>query len=146
MPIQTHIVLPNLRKVPTTKGEGAPLKDGFDMLNLNFDDLIVVVGDISERKVDKVDGKGLSTNDYSDLDKSKVDSLPIKVESVSGAQVKANVAETNAKLYADDLLINNQQKLIPADGSIEITEDNEIRVGDFGDMNLTDQFNNEITF
>jgi hypothetical protein len=146
MSTQTHIVLPNLRKVPTTKGDGAPLKDGFDMLNLNFDDLIVVVGDIAESKVDKVDGKGLSTNDYSDLDKSKVDSLPMKVESISGAQVKANVAEANAKFYADELIANNQQKLVPADGSIEINEDNEIRVGDFGDMNLTDLFNNQITF
>jgi hypothetical protein len=41
------------------------------------------------------------TNVYDDLTKSKVDSLPASVESTSGAQTKANTAESNANTYTD---------------------------------------------
>lgn len=61
-----------------------------DDLNLNFDDVIETIGDLDKlntfdkktivsslnelhrTKVEKVDGKGLSTNDYSDTEKQKV--------------------------------------------------------------------------
>ena len=41
-------------------------------------------------KVDKVDGKGLSTNDYSDSDKAEVAKIKNKVDKVSGKGLSAN--------------------------------------------------------
>lgn len=41
-----------------------------------IDEKLVPVNETIENKVEKVDGKGLSTNDYTDEDKLKIDSIP----------------------------------------------------------------------
>ena len=51
---------------------------------------------LNERKVDKEQGKGLSTNDYTDLDKAKLDKMPTKVSDL----------ENDSKYVTDQELIN----------------------------------------
>lgn len=51
---------------------------------------------LNEWKVDKEQGKGLSTNDYTDLDKAKLDKMPTKVSDL----------ENDSKYATDQDLIN----------------------------------------
>ena len=51
---------------------------------------------LNEGKVDKEQGKGLSTNDYTDLDKAKLDKMPTKVSDL----------ENDSKYVTDQELIN----------------------------------------
>lgn len=51
---------------------------------------------LNERKVDKEQGKGLSTNDYTDLDKAKLDKMPTKVSDL----------ENDSKYVTDQELVN----------------------------------------
>jgi len=59
---------------------------------MNAADINAIVDALENSKVDKVAGKGLSTNDYTDADKSKVDSIDAKDADTLQA----------AKDYADD--------------------------------------------
>lgn len=58
-------------------GLGDALRDGFDKTNQNFTELY-------NGKVDKITGKGLSENDFTDADKTKLDGIE------AGAQVNVN--------------------------------------------------------
>lgn len=51
---------------------------------------------LNEGKVDKEQGKGLSTNDYTDLDKAKLDKMPTKVSDL----------ENDSKYVTDQELVN----------------------------------------
>ena len=51
---------------------------------------------LNEGKVDKEQGKGLSTNDYTDLDKAKLDKMPTKVSDL----------ENDSKYVTDQDLLN----------------------------------------
>ena len=51
---------------------------------------------LNEVKVDKEQGKGLSTNDYTDLDKAKLDKMPTKVSDL----------ENDSKYVTDQELVN----------------------------------------
>lgn len=51
---------------------------------------------LNEGKVDKEQGKGLSTNDYTDLDKEKLDKMPTKVSDL----------ENDSKYVTDQELVN----------------------------------------
>ena len=51
---------------------------------------------LNEGKVDKEQGKGLSTNDYTDLDKAKLDKIPTKVSDL----------ENDSKYVTDQELVN----------------------------------------
>ena len=64
--------------------DGVASKTGASILSLN------------EGKVDKEQGKGLSTNDYTDLDKAKLDKMPTKVSDL----------ENDSKYVTDQELIN----------------------------------------
>lgn len=142
--MDNNIVITDFRQVPTVKGSGIPLRVGLDLLNMNFNDLEVILYDLANDKVSKIPNKGLSTNDYSDIDKARVMGLPGQVESVSGSQAKANSAEMNSKLYTDDLIITKQDKLTPVDGSINIDENNNISV--VLNVDLANHFTNQINF
>lgn len=64
--------------------DGVASKTGASILSLN------------EGKVDKEQGKGLSTNDYTDLDKAKLDKMPTKVSDL----------ENDSKYVTDQDLVN----------------------------------------
>ena len=54
------------------------LEQQFDIdkaMNDNWDKLDEAIEDLDTNKVDKVDGKGLSTNDFTNEDKEKLDGL-----------------------------------------------------------------------
>lgn len=62
--------------------------------NLSHDDTFVlqsVQSQINGNKVDKIDGKGLSTNDYTDADKNKLDSLQNYTLPIASADVLGGV-------------------------------------------------------
>ena len=73
-----------------------------------------VVGNLDTNKVDKVDGKGLSTNDYTNEDKAKLDSL----ENYDDTEIKQDIEDIQANDAKQDELI---QKL--KDNSINVTTD-----------------------
>lgn len=65
---------------------------------------------LNEGKVDKEQGKGLSTNDYTDIDKAKLDKMPTKVsdlENDSTYQTKANL-DTALESYAKTNDVNSK--------------------------------------
>ena len=66
---------------------------------------------LNEGKVDKEQGKGLSTNDYTDLDKAKLDKMPTKVSDL----------ENDSKYVTDQELINlaTKDELIRLDDKID---------------------------
>lgn len=105
------------------------LEQEFDIdtsMNDNWDKLDEAIEDLDTNKVDKVDGKGLSTNDFTNEDKEKLDSLENyddteitqEIEDIQEEQAKQNediedLKQINAK--QDDLI----QKL--KDNSINVT-------------------------
>jgi hypothetical protein len=80
---------------------------------------------IASTKVDKVAGKGLSSEDFTSAYRTKLDNA----ESVSGAQSKADSALTSAKSYADTGDAHLQQQIDAmevGDGFVNITGDETI--------------------
>lgn len=68
---------------------------------------------LNEGKVDKEQGKGLSTNDYTDIDKAKLDKMPTKVsdlENDSTYQTKANL-DTALESYAKTSDVNSKNAI-----------------------------------
>ena len=63
-------------------------EDAIDVenFNKNFD----IIDKTLYSKVEKVNGKGLSTNDYTNADKQKVDTITNKVDKVSGKGLSTN--------------------------------------------------------
>lgn len=63
-------------------------EDSIDVENFNnnFD----VIDDALYNKVEKVNGKGLSTNDFTNADKQKVDTITNKVDKVEGKGLSTN--------------------------------------------------------
>lgn len=78
---------------------GAAVDQTFDPASQNAQSGTAVAGAIAG-KVDKVNGKGLSTNDYTDADKTKLDG----VESGAQANVQADWNQTDSA--ADDFIKN----------------------------------------
>ena len=78
-----------------------------------------VVSNLDTNKVDKVDGKGLSTNDYTNEDKAKLDSL----ENYDDTEIKQDIEDIQAKDEAQDTEIDKQSDLIQKlkDNSINVT-------------------------
>ena len=63
----------------------------------DLEDCIETVGEILRDKVDKVDGKGLSTNDYTDEDKSFLEeTVPDQID-----RIDAKIAEVEANVYSN---------------------------------------------
>lgn len=94
---------------PDDYKEVADVPSDFKKLAESVDELI---DDLSNNKVDKVDGKGLSTNDFTNEDKSKLDSI----ENYDDTKIKQDISDIQKEQTEQDELI---QKL--KDNSINIT-------------------------
>ena len=69
-------------------------------------------------KVDKVTGKGLSTNDYTNADKTKLDALPTKTEldaSLASKQPAITPSDDIAPLGSDKLALTDKAKMAELD-------------------------------
>ena len=64
------------------------------------------------KKIDKVDGKGLSTNDYTDAEKTEVAKIKDKVDKVSGKGLSTNDFTNTYKTKLDNLDTNLNAKVI----------------------------------
>lgn len=84
-------------------GLGDVLRNGFDKTNQNFTELY-------NGKVDKVTGKGLSENDFTDADKAKLDGIEAGAE----VNVQADWGETDPT--ADSFILNKPPSLYSAFG------------------------------
>lgn len=84
-------------------GLGDVLRNGFDKTNQNFTELY-------NGKVDKVTGKGLSENDFTDADKTKLDGIETGAE----VNVQADWGETDPS--ADSFILNKPPSLYSAFG------------------------------
>lgn len=98
------------------------LEEEFDIdtsMNDNWDKLDEAIEDLDTNKVDKVDGKGLSTNDYTNEDKAKLDSL----ENYDDTEITQEIEDIQAKDEAQDTEIDKQSDLIQKlkDNSINVT-------------------------
>lgn len=83
---------------PDNYKEVADVPSDFKKLAESVDKLI---DDLSNNKVDKVDGKGLSTNDFTNEDKSKLDSI----ENYDDSKIKQDIEKIQAKNEEQDELI-----------------------------------------
>ncbi len=84
-------------------GLGDVLRNGFDKTNQNFTELY-------NGKVDKITGKGLSENDFTDADKAKLDGIETGAE----VNVQADWLETDPT--ADSFILNKPPSLYSAFG------------------------------
>jgi len=84
-------------------GLGDVLRNGFDKANQNFTELY-------NGKVDKVTGKGLSENDFTDADKAKLDGIE------AGAQVNINADFAETDPLAPGYILNVPPSLYSAFG------------------------------
>lgn len=90
-------------------------------MNDNWDKLDEAIEDLDTNKVDKVDGKGLSTNDYTNEDKAKLDSL----ENYDDTEITQEIEDIQAKDESQDTEIDKQSDLIQKlkDNCINVTTD-----------------------
>lgn len=79
------------------------------------------ISNLDTNKVDKVNGKGLSTNDYTNEDKAKLDSL----ENYDDTEIKQDIEDIQTKDEAQDTEIDKQSDLIQKlkDNCINVTTD-----------------------
>ena len=77
------------------------------------------ISNLDTNKVDKVNGKGLSTNDYTNEDKAKLDSL----ENYDDTEIKQDIEDIQAKDESQDTEIDKQSDLIQKlkDNCINVT-------------------------
>ena len=77
------------------------------------------ISNLDTNKVDKVDGKGLSTNDYTNEDKAKLDSL----ENYDDTEITQEIEDIQAKDESQDTEIDKQSDLIQKlkDNCINVT-------------------------
>ena len=97
--------LDNLKK--SILGEGLSeafdtLKDVEDWINKHKDteysDLLTRISNVEDNKVDKIEGKGLSTNDYTTDDKNKLTALPTNNELNSKLSEYAKTSEVTSSI------------------------------------------------
>ena len=104
------------------------LEQEFDIdtsMNDNWDKLDEAIEDLDTNKVDKVDGKGLSTNDFTNEDKSKLDSL----ENYDDAKIKQDIEKIQAKNTEQDKSIEqNTATNTKQDELIQKLKDNSINI------------------
>lgn len=88
----------------------------------DIDDDISALSDTVADKVDKVSGKSLSTNDYTDADKALVQDSPITV-TATGAEITASTAQGNLNalaVYGKSEVVDGAITSAGESGSIEI--------------------------
>lgn len=95
----------------------------YDPTSENAQAGVAVAGAISN-KVDKVNGKGLSTNDYTDADKTKLDSME------TGAQANVQSDWNQNDSTADDFIKNKPTITTANDAVLEIQK-NGAKIGEF---------------
>ena len=78
-----------------------------DNFNNNFD----VIDTTLFNKVDKVSGKTLSSNDYTDEDKQSVDTIANKVDKIEGKELSSNDYTDEDKLKLDSLELHPETHL-----------------------------------
>ena len=66
---------------------------------------------LGNEKVDKVTGKGLSQNDYTNADKTKLDALPTRQELTAEEALKADKSDTYTKAQVDSALGGKQDTI-----------------------------------
>ena len=103
------------------------LEQQFDIdkaMNDNWDKLDEAIKGLDTNKVDKVNGKGLSTNDYTNEDKAKLDSL----ENYDDTEIKQDIEDIQTKDEAQDTEIDKQSDLIQKlkDNCINVTTEEAI--------------------
>ena len=77
-----------------------------------------IIAKAKEGLVPQVTGKGLSTNDYTNADKTKLDALPTKTEldaSIASKQPAITVSDDIAPLGADKLALTDKAKMAELD-------------------------------
>lgn len=74
-----------------------------EALNENWDKIDTAYGNLNTNKVDKEEGKGLSTNDFSDEYKEKLDSL----ENYDDTEIKQDISDIQKKDEQQDTDIEN---------------------------------------
>lgn len=90
-------------------GLGDVLRTGFDKTNQNFTELY-------NGKVDKITGKGLSENDFTDADKTKLDGI----EAGAQVNVRADFSETDPT--SDSFILNKPPSLYSAFGYFHVSD------------------------
>ena len=105
--------------------------DAIDISNLN--DNADVIDRTLFNKVDKVSGKGLSKNDYTDEDKSTVATVVNKVDKIEGKGLSTNDYTNEDKLKLNSLELHPETHL----ASMIVFADGET---------LQDKFNNNTLF
>lgn len=105
---------------------GELVKSAWQKVNANFEELYNSIGN----KVDKVDGKGLSTNDYTAAEKEKLNNI------ASGAQV--NVIET-VKVNGTALTPDGKAVNIDLSNKVDKVDGKELSTNDF-----TNEYKNKV--
>lgn len=101
----------------------------------------VDVGNALAGKVDKVAGKGLSTNDFTDADESKLDGIE------AGAQVNVQADWTQSDTTADDYIKNKPNiPVVPTQVHIALDMSNETYTSDYTWAQLKGFVNNNNEF
>lgn len=107
---------------PDDYKEVADVPSDFKKLAESVDKLI---DDLSDNKVDKIDGKGLSTNDFTNEDKSKLDSL----ENYDDSKIKQDISEIQQEQEKQNDNIESIQKVDEKqDELIQKLKDNSINI------------------
>ncbi len=97
------------------------LSENQEKNDIRFEGLEVITDSLRDKKVDKIYGKGLSSNDYSDEEKEKLSKLPSKDELVSMLGEKASVIRYNlndGSYPLDDIQENGMYILVENDGGM----------------------------
>ena len=90
-----HLVKPD----PTEAVDVEPLNENCDKIDDAYAELAAEI----TNKVDKVTGKGLSTNDYTNADKTAVGTIGDKVDKVSGKGLSTNDFTNAYKTKVDNI-------------------------------------------
>lgn len=101
-------LIPLAEERPLNMYEEWKLQPGHE--DMTFDDFMndyaqqqveVAVGDALDSKVDKVQGKGLSTNDFTDILKGKLDDMP-NLKEVDSRELDGMISDSDEGLYVAD--------------------------------------------
>ena len=77
---------------------------------LTADDVQEAIDELVEEKVDKVAGKGLSTNDYTDEDKAALDNMELDIESTQSVSGNPITLTDCAPINAESLVVELEPK------------------------------------
>lgn len=112
-------------RVSTLEADNTKNKNDIKEMKTKNSEQDTKLDDLSNNKVDKIEGKGLSTNDFTNEDKSKLDSL----ENYDDAKIKQDIEKIQAKNTEQDKSIEqNTATNTKQDELIQKLKDNCINV------------------